>query len=193
MKIQHAPRFVRRFQKQVPMVCAQGSKFEALARRNVRFDIALMWHTPYGEDVMTRLKLLGVVAALSTAIASPAFAQALAGPLGPGSRYGLEPEPGPVVGQGYGPEQGAAFGPRYGHYYDENDTGFAPFDAAAGIVDGAVNTAGAIVTAPFRALDGPGSFAMMGGDASYCAQRYRSFDPRSGTYLGLDGHRHRCG
>jgi hypothetical protein len=31
-----------------------------------------------------------------------------------------------------------------------------------------------------------------GGDASYCAQRYRSYDPASGTYLGFDGLRHPC-
>ena len=34
----------------------------------------------------------------------------------------------------------------------------------------------------------PGS----GGDASYCAQRYRSWDPGSQTYLGNDGLRHPC-
>jgi hypothetical protein len=32
----------------------------------------------------------------------------------------------------------------------------------------------------------------VGGDASYCAQRYRSYDPLSGTYLGYDGLRHPC-
>src|ERR1700727_240836 len=32
----------------------------------------------------------------------------------------------------------------------------------------------------------------VGGDASYCAQRYRSYDPASGTYLGYDGLRHPC-
>jgi hypothetical protein len=32
-----------------------------------------------------------------------------------------------------------------------------------------------------------------GGDsAGYCAQRYRSYDPASGTYLGFDGLRHPC-
>jgi hypothetical protein len=31
-----------------------------------------------------------------------------------------------------------------------------------------------------------------GGDPSYCAQRYRSWDPASGTYLGYDGLRHPC-
>jgi hypothetical protein len=34
--------------------------------------------------------------------------------------------------------------------------------------------------------------APVGGDASYCAQRYRSYDPASGTYLGYDGLRHPC-
>ena len=34
--------------------------------------------------------------------------------------------------------------------------------------------------------------AQGGGDASYCAQRYRSYDPASGTYLGYDGQRHPC-
>lgn len=27
---------------------------------------------------------------------------------------------------------------------------------------------------------------------AYCASKYRSFDPRSGTYLGYDGLRHPC-
>ena len=31
-----------------------------------------------------------------------------------------------------------------------------------------------------------------GADPSYCAQRYRSYDPASGTYLGFDGLRHPC-
>ncbi len=26
----------------------------------------------------------------------------------------------------------------------------------------------------------------------YCMRRFRSYDPRSGTYLGYDGYRHRC-
>jgi hypothetical protein len=27
---------------------------------------------------------------------------------------------------------------------------------------------------------------------AYCSQRFRSYDPRSGTYLGYDGYRHPC-
>ena len=33
----------------------------------------------------------------------------------------------------------------------------------------------------------------VGGDAAgYCAQRFRSYDPYSGTYVGYDGLRHPC-
>ena len=27
---------------------------------------------------------------------------------------------------------------------------------------------------------------------AYCMQRFKSYDPRSGTYLGYDGYRHPC-
>jgi len=32
----------------------------------------------------------------------------------------------------------------------------------------------------------------MAPNGSYCAQRYRSYDPASGTYMGYDGRRHPC-
>jgi BA14K-like protein len=31
-----------------------------------------------------------------------------------------------------------------------------------------------------------------GGAAAYCLQRYKSYNPRTGTYLGTDGYRHPC-
>jgi len=34
--------------------------------------------------------------------------------------------------------------------------------------------------------------AQSGGDEAYCMQRYRSYDPASGTFLGYDGLRHPC-
>jgi hypothetical protein len=41
---------------------------------------------------------------------------------------------------------------------------------------------------------GPGyAYGPSRGDAvAYCMQRFRSYDPRSGTYLGNDGYRHPC-
>ncbi|WKA27627.1 BA14K family protein [Bradyrhizobium roseum] len=53
--------------------------------------------------------------------------------------------------------------------------------ALGGLAAGAV-IGGAIANSQARAND-----AM-----TYCAQRYRSYDPASGTYLGYDGNRHSC-
>jgi hypothetical protein len=41
------------------------------------------------------------------------------------------------------------------------------------------------------ALDGNNSYAMSPGDGDY-AQRYRSYDPSSRTYVRHDGRRHSC-
>src|SRR5665213_2159182 len=38
-----------------------------------------------------------------------------------------------------------------------------------------------------------GNVVSGGVDPAYCAQRYKSWDPASGTYLGYDGLRHPCG
>src|SRR5216684_744891 len=57
--------------------------------------------------------------------------------------------------------------------------------------DAAPAASGALASAPLGASD---AYAAMGGNAngSSCAQRYRSYDSASGTFLGHDGHRHRC-
>jgi hypothetical protein len=34
--------------------------------------------------------------------------------------------------------------------------------------------------------------AMAEADSPSCAQRYRSYDPASGTFVGRDGRRHEC-
>jgi hypothetical protein len=65
------------------------------------------------------------------------------------------------------------YGPGYGYY------GYGPgyYDDSYGYYDGGAPDA--VAVAP-------------GGDASYCAQRYKSYDPASGTFLGYDGQRHPC-
>lgn len=92
-------------------------------------------------------------------------------------------------------------GPPRGGYYGHRGWGAAPFIgglAAGAIVGGALAPR---VYAPF-----PGTYVdnyadetyaddnyAGSGDADgYCAQRFRSYDPRSGTYLGYDGQRHPC-
>jgi hypothetical protein len=73
---------------------------------------------------------------------------------------------------------GALVGPRYygpGPYYAP-----APYYADPG---------------PYYSDPGPGPYSAdpTGGDpVAYCQQRFRSYDPGSGTYLGYDGYRHPC-
>lgn len=54
---------------------------------------------------------------------------------------------------------------------------------------------GGMLAAPYYA-PGPYNYPAPGyyeGDAvRYCMQRFRSYDPSSGTYLGYDGYRHPC-
>jgi hypothetical protein len=72
---------------------------------------------------------------------------------------------------------------------------------AGGFVAGAL--LGSAITAPRYYGGGPyyygggpyygGAYASApGGSVEYCMQRYRSYDPRSGTYMGYDGQRHPC-
>jgi hypothetical protein len=101
---------------------------------------------------------------------------------------------GPAAAQGTGPApqaRGYSEGYNYGYNdpYYRND--FWPGEVAGNAIGGAIGTAGAIATAPFRAMTGNNSYAMAP-NASYCAQRYRSYDPASGTYMGSDGRRHPC-
>jgi hypothetical protein len=52
---------------------------------------------------------------------------------------------------------------------------------AAGVIGGAI-IGGAIANSQAQAADA----------YSYCSQRYRSYDPASGTYLNNDGNRYPC-
>jgi hypothetical protein len=65
----------------------------------------------------------------------------------------------------------------YRHRHHDNDAGAA---VAGGIIGMAL---GAMIA---------GSAAQNSNSVQYCASRYRSYDPRSGTYLGYDGYRHPC-
>ena len=69
----------------------------------------------------------------------------------------------------------------------------------AGLLGGAV--VGGALAAPYYygepdyyppAAYGPAYYPVPGGDVSYCASRYRSYDPATGTFLGYDGVRHSC-
>ncbi|WP_022723066.1 BA14K family protein, partial [Rhodopseudomonas sp. B29] len=78
---------------------------------------------------------------------------------------------------GYGYHRG--YGNRHRGY------GWGPGAAIGGLAAGAI-IGGAIANSQAQA-------AASGADAdAYCSQRFRSYDPSSGTYMGYDGRRHSC-
>ena len=89
-------------------------------------------------------------------------------------------------------------GPRYGYRRGWDNGGWDNGGAAAaagiaGLATGAI--LGGILSQPRTVVEEPvyGGYPAYGGDAvGYCAQRFRSYDPASGTYLGYDGLRHPC-
>lgn len=153
---------------------------------------------------------LGVLAVVVALTGSPAMAQefyaADSYDYGPGYGYSWGNYPS-SYGQDYYPTYYEGSYPAYvegsypayveesypgydnGYYY--GNYSYGPFGAAAGVVGGAVETAGAIATAPFRAFGVRESYAMAQG-GSHCAERYRSYNPASGTFMGYDGRRHPC-
>ena len=83
----------------------------------------------------------------------------------------------------------------HGHYYrGGNNTGAV----IGGLVAGAL--IGGAIASSQRGYYGPGyapgyapRYAGPPGDVvRYCMSRFKSYDPRSGTYLGYDGYRHPC-
>ncbi|WP_375461468.1 BA14K family protein [uncultured Enterovirga sp.] len=79
------------------------------------------------------------------------------------------------------------YGRPYGYRgYGRRGGGFGP-GLGLGLATGAIlGGALAAQAAP------PPPMAYSGNAVAYCSQKYRSFDPASGTYLGYDGVRHLC-
>ncbi len=109
------------------------------------------------------------------------------------------------VGGGGGGYRGGYGGGGYrggGGYYRHHGGGaYLPGAVAGAIVGGAIASQGYYGSSGYYAPgyyddsyaeDGVVAVAPGGDDESYCVQRYRSYDPASGTYLGNDGLRHPC-
>ena len=80
-------------------------------------------------------------------------------------------------GRGYG--RGYGYGGGYRRGYGGGGSGALIGGLAAGAIIG-----GAIAASQANAAAQQ--------NANYCAQRYRSYDPQSGTYLNNDGNRYPC-
>lgn len=84
-----------------------------------------------------------------------------------------------------GPRYGY-YAPRYGYYYGRpyyRDSGAAAAAGAIGLATGAI--IGGAIANQSRA-------PVVSQSVSACAQRYKSYNPATGTYLGYDGNRHPC-
>jgi hypothetical protein len=64
----------------------------------------------------------------------------------------------------------------YGHHHHDDNGGAFVAGSIFGLATGAIL----------------GSAAANNNAVAYCSQRFRSYDPASGTYLGYDGYRHPC-
>ncbi|MDB5649602.1 MAG: hypothetical protein JWL62_1122 [Hyphomicrobiales bacterium] len=78
-----------------------------------------------------------------------------------------------------------------GYGYRRYDNGAAIGAGIAGLAAGAI-IGGAIANSQQPTYYEGGQGIVGGDEESYCMQRFRSYDPRSGTYLGYDGMRHSC-
>ena len=126
---------------------------------------------------MTKLKLLGAAALLATAIATPATAQQ------------AMQEPGAY-------RQAHPWANDYHYGYGYGRPGFWPGDVAAGVAGGAIGTAEAIATAPFRDSN---AYYNGGYDDSYAyygdrpVRRRTTCGPQPGaTFMGPDGRWYPC-
>lgn len=81
-----------------------------------------------------------------------------------------------------GIRRGYGFRGRPGYGYRRHGNGAAIGAGIAGLAAGAI-IGGALSQA---------QAAPAGNAVAYCSQRFRSYDPASGTYLGYDGVRHSC-
>ncbi|MBA4094828.1 MAG: BA14K family protein, partial [Candidatus Accumulibacter sp.] len=96
---------------------------------------------------------------------------------------------------GGGNWQGGSHG-HGGHRHHRRGYGFGGF--GAGVAFGSALGSYGYYGAPYGYYDDgyydEGVVAVVpgGGDVEYCRRTYRSYDVRSGTYLGYDGLRHPC-
>jgi hypothetical protein len=66
------------------------------------------------------------------------------------------------------------------------------FAAPVAVMDAPLAVGGPILADPYPGPVYAASPVLAPGALAYCASRYRSFDPASGTFLGYDGLRHPC-
>ncbi|MEH2472225.1 hypothetical protein V1281_006584 [Nitrobacteraceae bacterium AZCC 2161] len=140
---------------------------------------------------MTKMKIIAVAAVLSSAMATPLLAQ------------DMTQRPAKAQHQRHHVNVNDRNAYNANAAYNRSDSGFWPADTAAGIVGGAIGTAGAIASAPFQG----DAYANSGGyygdnyyGAGYNGGRFspgyasrNNFSCQPGSFFrGEDGRRHIC-
>ncbi|MGO4570751.1 BA14K family protein [Microvirga sp. 2TAF3] len=83
--------------------------------------------------------------------------------------------------------------PYYGRGYYYGRPGYYRRDYGSAAAAGAIGLAtGAIIGGAIAQSQAAPVYTSPNGAVAYCAQRFKSYDPASGTYLGYDGLRHAC-
>ena len=80
----------------------------------------------------------------------------------------------------------------YGRHYRRDRGGAVAAGVIGGLALGAILGAAASAPPPPPPVYYGPTYAADRDWLAYCSSKYRSFDPRSGTYLGYDGLRHPC-
>jgi BA14K-like protein len=159
---------------------------------------------------MINLKVLSTVAAMALVLPmvtpTESFAQQNGVHRAAGGHPGGRPGGGVRPGGGGGPHFSGGGYHRGGGYRGGGGGALIGAGIAGAVIGGAIASQGGY--GPGYYAPGPGYYndpgyddggavavapAPDGDDAvAYCMQTYRSYDPRSGTYMGNDGYRHPC-
>jgi hypothetical protein len=186
----------------VRRVAATDAKIEPIAAQTVLLPSRQLNRAPrrHKEHSMLRHIMIpaGALAAAFLAAPTAASAQARLDPsLSPSVstarggdmivdaqyRRGVRPYRGGGYRYGYRPGYRYGYRPGYRYRYGNG--------AAVGAITGLA--AGAIIGGALANSANQPVYAAPGGNAvAYCMQRFKSYDPASGTYLGYDGLRHPC-
>ena len=136
---------------------------------------------------MTRMGKSKVAAAAALVAGTVLTSAAMAEPLSPSTAAGVAQAPANNIQQVREWRRGGWRGHGWGHRHGGWDNGWGW--GVAGLATGLA------LSSPYWGDDegyGPDTYAYDEGGPSRCAATFRSFDPRSGTYVGYDGVRRAC-
>ncbi len=167
--------------------------------------------SPLARKAMSWMLAASIGAAGIAAAMAPVQAQGLAGGLAPLGDHAAGPitvqapppgwwGPGPGRGRGPGPGPGPGWRrppppgphPGWGNPYWRNNGWYYRDNSGAWIAAGIVGAALGAAAISAAQQNNQMSAQQQREAVAYCMQRYRSYDPRTGTFIGYDGQVYSC-